>query len=101
MCYVSTNCGAFKEGASLGKPSSAVRHCNCYRRNRRPDGVDGVEVVRLRSEHALLNVLAVGNYELRPVTGIYIHSILEAGTNIPHFTFIIIFIYSRKFCLYS
>ena len=38
----------------MGKPSSAVRRC--YLRNRRPDGVDGVKVVQLRSEHALLNV---------------------------------------------
>ena len=57
MCYISTNCSAFQEGALLGKPSSVLRHG--YLRNRRLHGVDGVEVLHIRSQHALMNVLAV------------------------------------------
>ena len=71
MCYISTNCSAFQEGAFLGKPSSALRRR--YLSNPRRDGVDGVKVVHLGSQHALLNVLAVGNCMSRSVTGVYMY----------------------------
>ena len=60
----STICGAFKEWASLnlGKPHRLRTYVTVI-----SEIDDGVEVLRLRSEHALLNVLAAGNYGLRPV----------------------------------